>query len=102
MGSKILASAKLKVRVQSNSSKSEVLEYRDGVLRVRVMAPPVEGRANKAVEELLSGWLQVPKKDIAVVRGHSSRDKTVEVAGMSSERLELIESQSRDQQRLFN
>jgi hypothetical protein len=49
----------------------------DGVLVVRVNAPPVEGKANKAVCKLLAKHYGVPPSRVEIVRGHNARDKVV-------------------------
>jgi uncharacterized protein YggU (UPF0235/DUF167 family) len=52
------------------------------VLRVRVSAPPVEGRANAALERLLAGALGVPKSAVRVVSGAHAREKLVAFEGL--------------------
>ena len=54
------------------------------VLRVRVQAPALEGRANAALVRFLSLALGLPSRDVAVVRGEKSRDKVVAVRGLSA------------------
>jgi uncharacterized protein YggU (UPF0235/DUF167 family) len=49
---------------------------------VRVTAPPVEGRANVALCELLAARLRLPKRAVSVVRGETGRDKVVRIEGM--------------------
>lgn len=56
----------------------------DAVLRVRVTAPPVDGRANGALTALLADVLGVPKHDVRVVAGLSSRDKVVAIDSLST------------------
>ena len=56
-------------------------------LRVRVAAPPVEGRANTALERLLAAALDIPPSRIRVVAGKTSRRKQVEVDGLSADEL---------------
>lgn len=51
------------------------------VLKVSVTAPPVEGRANDALVQLLAKEWGVPKRDLAIVGGLKSRDKTVRITG---------------------
>jgi uncharacterized protein (TIGR00251 family) len=51
-------------------------------LRARVTAPPVDGQANAALVKLVAKALRVPKSRVAIVRGHSARDKVVRVAGL--------------------
>ncbi len=52
---------------------------------MRVAAAPERGRANDAVVALLAETLALPREDVAVVAGASSRDKVVELAGISAE-----------------
>ena len=58
---------------------------RDGVLLVRVSAPPAEGRANEAVCRLIAKAVGVPRSRVSVVRGLTARDKAVSVEGMADE-----------------
>jgi uncharacterized protein len=77
--------ARIAVRVQPRARRNELAGERDGVLLVRVTAPPVEGRANDAVRKLLAKRLGVAAGRVSVVRGASGRDKVVEVRGMQAE-----------------
>jgi uncharacterized protein len=71
------------VRVQPRAGRDEILGWRDGVLRVRVSAPPVEGEANRAVGALLARVLGVGASAVIVARGARGRDKLVRVRGMT-------------------
>ena len=77
--------ARIRVRLTPRAARDEVAGWQDGVLRVRVTAPPVEGRANAALERLLAGALGLPKTAVRVVSGAQSRDKTVAVEGIAQE-----------------
>jgi uncharacterized protein (TIGR00251 family) len=77
--------ARIAVRVQPRSSKNEIAGERDGVLSVRVTAPPVEGKANDAVRRLLAKRLGVAPGRVSVVRGATGRDKIVEIDGVDAE-----------------
>lgn len=59
----------------------------DGVLRVRVGAPAVEGAANNALLRLLADELGVPRRDVRIVAGASSRQKLVVVEGVDLGRI---------------
>ena len=72
----------LSVRVQPRASSDAIVGWRDGTLRVRVTAPPVEGEANLAVARLLARALRVAPSAIAVIHGARARDKRVRVAGL--------------------
>ena len=71
--------ALLPVRVQPRARRNEVVGWQGAALRVRVTAPPTDGRANQAVVELLAEVLGLPRKSIALVSGAASRDKLLRV-----------------------
>ena len=67
----------------SPGAKSTSVEglYGEGAIKLKVAAPPVGGKANAEVERFLSKILGVPRSDVKIIRGASSRDKTVLVSG---------------------
>lgn len=67
------------VRVIPNASKNEVIKGEDGILKVRVTAKATEGKANKAVIEVLADYFGVRKGQVRILRGEKSRDKVVKV-----------------------
>jgi uncharacterized protein (TIGR00251 family) len=70
----------LAIRVQPNASVSAVVgEYADQ-LKVRLAAPPVDGKANAELVRFLAKALGVPRASVSVARGQSSRSKTVRIA----------------------
>jgi uncharacterized protein len=75
------------VRVIPRSSKNG-LEWDQGALKARITASPVEGAANEAVIALLARRLGLPKRSISIVRGATSRQKIVEIVGMTEEEVE--------------
>ncbi len=79
------AGARIEIRVQPRASRNTISGVRAGVLRIRVTAPPVDGQANAAAIALLAQALDVPKSAIRLVKGASSRDKTLAVESMSQE-----------------
>ena len=80
--------ARLAVSVQPGASTEGVVGFDDGVLRVRVKAPPIEGRANAALLKLLAGILGVPPSSITIVRGARTRRKLLTVEGLSQHQLD--------------
>jgi uncharacterized protein len=74
----------LRVRVTARASRDELAGLRDGVLHVRVSAPPVDGKANQAVCKLIARALGVAKTSVTVVKGERSRDKVVEIDGVET------------------
>lgn len=55
---------------------------------MRVAAPPEGGRANDAVVRLLAETLELPQRDVAIVSGHTARDKVVNLAGIAPDEAE--------------
>jgi uncharacterized protein (TIGR00251 family) len=52
-------------------------------LKVRIHAPPVEGRANETLCEFLAETLGLPRRAVTVLRGNASRQKMVHIAGLT-------------------
>ena len=75
-----MAHATISVRVQTRARKDELATVRDGVLVVRLTAPPLGGRANEALCQLLADRLGIRASRVTILRGHRSRDKLVRVA----------------------
>lgn len=69
----------LALRVQPHASKAGIEDVREGRLRVRLNAPPINGAANKALIELLADAFGVPKTSITLLQGATSRDKKVAI-----------------------
>ena len=80
-------SAALRVRVQPGAKRSEVVGWVAGALRVRIAAPPIEGRANEALVAFIAETLGVPKSRVAIRAGHGGRDKLLVVEGLTREAL---------------
>ena len=73
---------KLKIRVMPKAKKTEFTGYRDGELVLRVNAPALEGKANKAALEFIARSLGVGRSSIALVSGEKSRHKIFEIVGL--------------------
>jgi uncharacterized protein len=69
------------VRVQPRASCSEIAGEWDGLLRVRLTAPPVDDKANEELRRLLADRLNVPLAAVKIARGLHSRSKRVEIRG---------------------
>ena len=76
---------RVRIRVTPKSRADEIVGMRgDGVLVLRVTAPPEDGKANEAVLRLLRSSLGLPKSAIRIAGGASSRDKWVELDGIDA------------------
>jgi len=80
-----LSNVRFAVRLTPRSAVERVEDVIDGVLRVRVMAPAVEGAANSALIRVLADELGVARRDVRIVAGGSSRHKLVVVDGVDRE-----------------
>ena len=77
--------AKISLRVYPNASRNEIVGFTDGVLRVRVSAPPSRGKANKELITFLSRLLGVGKGSVNILKGHTTRKKIVAIDGLNRE-----------------
>lgn len=69
--------SEITLHVQPGASKSELAGLHGDALKLRISARAVEGAANAAVLDFLAGWLDLPKRDVKLLRGEKSRRKTV-------------------------
>lgn len=76
-------SVKIRLRVHPNAARNEVLGFIGGVWHVRVSAPPVKGKANRELIDFLGQLLGIGKSQLAIVSGHTARDKVVAINGLS-------------------
>ncbi len=92
-GSAIVASpggVRLYVRVIPRASRTELAGIRDGRIVLRVTAPPVDRAANDAAIEAVAEWLHVPRRSVRLTAGETSRNKVVEVAGVTAGQVEAL------------
>jgi uncharacterized protein len=75
---------RISVRVSPGARRTEVVGCHGGGWRMRVAAPPERGRANEALAEHLANVLGVPRGAVRVVAGSASRDKVLEIDGLSA------------------
>jgi uncharacterized protein (TIGR00251 family) len=68
-------------------SRRNTLEWQQGNLKARLTAPPVDNAANEALVALLAERLHIPRRTISIVRGATSRQKTVEIVELTHEEL---------------
>jgi uncharacterized protein (TIGR00251 family) len=84
-----VSATRLQLRVSPGAARSHVVGRHGSAWKVRVAAAPEAGRANAAVVRLLAETLRIPAGRLTIVSGHSSRDKTVALAGIGPEEIEL-------------
>ena len=87
---------RISVWVQPNASRAGIVGLRQDALKISVTVPPEKGKANHAVEKLLAKVFGLPKSSVTVVVGGASRRKTVELRGVSQDKVaEWLEKQRR-------
>lgn len=74
--------ATLQIRVIPRAGRTAVAGRRGESILIRLAAAPVDGAANDALIALLSDTLNIPRRQVTIVGGHTSRDKRVEVQGL--------------------
>ncbi len=75
----------LAIKLQPRASANEIGEALGNELRIKVTAPPVESAANEALVRLLAETLDCPRNCVELLRGRTSRHKTVKLHGVSAE-----------------
>ena len=75
------------VRVIPRSSKSEIVGEIDGVIKIKVKAPPVDGAANEELIKLLSKLIGVSKSAVEITNGKSGRTKRLRIIGINTKTL---------------
>jgi uncharacterized protein (TIGR00251 family) len=73
----------LNVKVTPNAARDEITGFTEGVLNVKIAAPPEKGKANKKLIDFLSDRLGVSKSSIRLIRGQTSRRKVIAIDGLS-------------------
>jgi uncharacterized protein (TIGR00251 family) len=83
----------LTLHVQPNARQNEILGFEDGILRIKIAAPPIDGKANKELIAFLSKRLGVSKSSISIDRGQTSKSKVISIEGLTRDQIyELIEA----------
>jgi uncharacterized protein len=78
----------LKVRVIPNAKKTEFIGFREDELVLRLSAPAVEGKANKAATGYIARYFGVRRSAVSIVSGEKSRHKIFQIVGLESSDLE--------------
>jgi hypothetical protein len=77
-----MADGQIQVRLRPRGSRDELIGMRGGVLQAKVTAPPLDGKANRALCKMIAKQLGVAPSRVSVVRGEKSRDKLLRVEGV--------------------
>jgi uncharacterized protein (TIGR00251 family) len=80
----------IKVRVIPRSSRNQIIGVEDGTFKIKLTAPPVDGKANKALREFLAGRLGLAVGSVEIISGERSRQKTVRIQGLSLKEVDVL------------
>jgi uncharacterized protein len=81
---------RLPVKVTPNAGRNDIVGFKEGVLQVKIGAPPDKGKANKELVDFLSEQLGIKKSSILIVKGQTSRNKIISIEGLSQEQITLL------------
>lgn len=82
----------IKVKIVPNSSKNDLI-LEEEFIKVKVTAQPIENKANKALIEFLSKQFKIPKTSIEILKGDTSKEKTILFKTYDEEKKNFIKSQ---------
>jgi len=77
--------ATLSIHVVPNAKIDKIVGEHGGAIKIKLRAPPVEGKANAALISFLADRLKIPAQTVVLRRGQKSRDKLVRIDGLSEE-----------------
>ena len=82
------SSMTMEVKVLPRSGRDEICGFENGMLKVRVSRPPIEGKANERLIELVSRTIGVPRSNVTIVKGRNSRIKIIKIEGVSQSKFD--------------
>lgn len=78
----------LSLHILPNAPRSQIVGLHNGCLKLKIKAPPIDGKANEAIVEFFSEFLKIPKSQISFGRGAKSKSKTIVIHGIPLEELQ--------------
>ncbi len=79
-----------KVRVTPRASKNQIVGVEGDAVKIRLAAPPVEGKANEELVKFLASLLDVSRASVEIIAGQSSRNKVIGIRGVGVKRVEQV------------
>lgn len=70
---------KIKIKVTPRAKANKIIGWQGDALRVRLTAPPVDGKANEALIKFLAGEWKISQSSVKILKGESGREKLVEI-----------------------
>ncbi len=81
----------LRIRISPNAAKNQIIVSED-MIKLKITAQPIENKANKAVVEYLSKLFKIPKTSITILKGDTSKDKTLLLKTADKSKIENIKT----------
>ena len=82
----------IRLKISPNASKNEIIRSSEGI-KIKITAQPIDGKANKCLVEFISKKYKIPKSSIEIVRGETSKEKTILIKNLDNDKLEIIQSE---------
>ena len=79
------------IKISPNAKKNEIIKTSEGI-KIKINALPIDGKANKVLIEFLSKQFKIPKTFIKIIKGETSKDKTIQFITSDESKTELIKS----------
>jgi uncharacterized protein (TIGR00251 family) len=79
---------RISVKVQPNAGRNEIVGFANGIWKIKIGAPPDKGKANKELIKFLSDILGLRKDSIVVLKGETSHNKIIGIAGLALTEIE--------------
>ncbi len=76
--------------VQPNAHRNEIAGFREGVLQLKIAAPPVKGKANQELIRFMSDVLGISKASVTIEKGITSRKKTIVITGLRQDEVSRL------------
>ena len=77
------------IKISPNAKKNEIIKT-DNEVKIKITSQPIDGKANKAVIEYLSKIFKIPKSYIEIVKGETSKEKTILFKVFDSAKIEML------------
>jgi len=77
----------IRIKVQPRAPRTEIVGEHDGAIKLRVAAPPIDGKANEECRRFLAKLFEVSATSVEIISGDSSRDKVIRISSISARRV---------------
>lgn len=88
----------VRVHIVPNAKIDKVVGEHDAAIKIKLRAPPIEGKPNTALRSFLAEELRIPERTISIERGHKSREKLIRIDKLSDEEVRSRLSRSGSRQ----